>query len=175
MANFNLSTIKASGKDFISNAKTPAVMGGLIAGGAIASQKVLSFKTWMPNADPNAFYIKHEGGVKAVAGIATLAMWKGAPDWAKWLIMGVIVQGAIQEARVLSNNNLPQIGETDDEIMQQAASELLDGKMNGRITDEYNSMVAGMGANDDDDDNDDITQQYPTMVAGMGVAWGNNW
>lgn len=176
MASFNLSTLKSSGKDFMSNAKTPAMMGVLIAGGAIASQKFLNLQTLLKNQDPNSFFIKHQGGIKAIAGITTLAMWKNAPDWAKWLIMGVIVQGAIQETRaLLSAVDLPAIGsEEEDKIMQDAARELFQGGMMG-ITDQYDTAV--MGAEDNFDPSAEINQEANTMVMGMGTAneFGFNW
>lgn len=166
MANFNLSTLKSSGKDFMKNVQAPAMMGGLIAAGAIGSQKFLDLKTWMKDAPPDAFYIKHQGAIKAGAGIVSLAMWKGAPDWAKWLIMGVIIQGIIQEARQLTSGSdleLPSIGAGDeDSIMREATQALMDGKMNG-ITNDYSSQVMG------------ITDDYTSAVAGMGATWGNNW
>ncbi len=173
MATFNLSTLKSSGKDFMSNAKTPAMMGVLIAGGAIASQKFLNLQTLLKNQDPNSFFIKHQGGIKAVAGIATLAMWKNAPDWAKWLIMGIIVQGAIQETRtLLSAVDLPAIGnQSEDEIMEQAAKELFQGGMMG-INDQYDTSVMGMGQNDFDP-SEEINDEANTMVMGMGVDFGN--
>lgn len=170
MAKFNLSTLKTSGKDFMKNVQGPAMMGGLIAAGAIGSQKFLDLKTWFKDAPPDAMYIKHQGGIKAGAGIVGLAMWKGAPDWAKWLIMGVIVQGVIQEARQLTSDlpddniiKVPQIGAGDeDSIMREATAALMEGKMNG-ITNTYSSQVAG------------VTDDYSSMVAGMGTSWGNNW
>lgn len=165
---FKLDTLKSSGKDFMNNAKAPAMMGALIVGGAIGSQKFLNVETWMKNADPNAFYVKHQGGIKALVGIATLAAWKNCPDWAKWLIMGVIVQGLIQETRTLAgdNANIPAIGNAD-EIARKAAEELFKGSrlING-VMDNNETSVGNM------DLSQRIDQDANTMVAGV-PQWGS--
>lgn len=157
--NLNLPAFKAAGKGMIDRAKGPMTTGALITVGAITAQKFLDIRTWMPKADPEAFYVKHQGGIKFGLGAVALATWKGAPTWAQWLIVGVMLQGAIQEMHVISNGTLPQIGNAADDEMQEAARALLEGKMEG-ITNEWNTQVAG--PNDGD-----------TGVGSMGFSFGS--
>ena len=97
-------------------------------------------------------------------------MGKKLPDWAKWAIIGVMLQGGLQELNTLTGGKTGQIGNVDtaelDEQMRRAVEDIKNG-MNGTqnqlqgVTDEYPSSVAG------------VTDQYPSSVAGyLDAQWG---
>lgn len=94
--------LKKHGKNFMVNAKQPAMQIGLATAGVIGTQKFLDFKTLMKDQyakNPDAIYFKHEGLIKVGAAIVTVAMWKNMPEWAKWLVIGVGIQGGIVAVR----------------------------------------------------------------------------
>ncbi len=123
---------KGHGKNFLANAKSPAMQIGLATAGVVASQKFLNFKELMKDQyakDPNAIFFKHEGLIKVGGAIVTIAMWKTMPEWAKWLVIGVGIQGGIVAIReytkdgTTGNSFVSQIGETqfNDAISSLAA------------------------------------------------------
>lgn len=126
------SKAKAHGKNFLVNAKTPAMQIGLATAGIVGAQKFLDFKDLMKDQyakDPNAIFFKHEGLIKVGAAVVTIAMWKNMPEWVKWLVIGIGIQGGIVAVReytkdgTTGNSFVKQIGETqfNDAINSLAA------------------------------------------------------
>lgn len=112
------------------NAAEPLVDIAAVTAGAIASNQFLDFGKMFKTADPNGFVIKHQGGIKAVAAAGSIVMFgKKMPRWAKMLIIGVGVAGAIKEVRVMTTK-IDMIGGADaggsdtsdlDKLLKQAA------------------------------------------------------
>ena len=105
--------------------KEPVLEIGLATGGVIAAQKFLDFKTLMPNVSPDKWFIKHEGLVKVGGVLVTMAIWKGMPHWAKWLLIGVAIQGGIKAVRTYTMGDtgkafVEQIGDMDTALKQIA-------------------------------------------------------
>lgn len=124
---------KKHGKNFIANAKQPAMQIGLATAGVVAAQKFLDLKTIMKDQyakDPNSIFFKHEGLLKLGGAIITIAMWKNMPEWAKWLVIGVGIQGGIIAAREYTKNAagesfVKQIGEAEyNEAINSLAAEI---------------------------------------------------
>lgn len=125
---------KKHGKNFIVNAKQPAMQIGLATAGIVATQKFLDFKTLMKDQyakNPDAIYFKHEGLIKVGGAIVTIAMWKNMPEWAKWLVIGVGIQGAIVAVRTYTKNKesgqslVNQIGTAEyEEAINSLAAEI---------------------------------------------------
>lgn len=147
----------------IGNEALPIVM---TTAGVIVGQKFLDFKTLLPNAKPDSFFMKHEGLVKLGAAILALAMFKKLPMPVRFLIAGVGVQGGIKAVRQYTMNDagksfVDQIGEYDNEI-NEAADKILKfaantsntsvaggGPTSTNLRVDSNTSVAGMGADED--------------------------
>lgn len=122
------------GKDLLSNAKDPAMKIALATAGAIGTQKFLDFQTLMKDKyaqDPNSFIFKHEGLIKVGGAIITIAAWKNMPEWLKWLVIGLGIQGAIKAVRTYSKDSatneskIPSIGMAEmDEAINSLAAEI---------------------------------------------------
>lgn len=165
------------GKGVMKGAITTVKDVALITGGAIAAQKFLDFKTIFPNVDPNKWFIKHEGAIKVGAVVLTLAMWKKAPEWLKFVLWGIAVQGALKEIRTLTMNAEGKAffdsigaGAYDNEIKEAARN--IEG-----ITTEYQSGVSGeeqgVGTTDMRIQRDPavtLSQNSQTGVSGMGMG-----
>ena len=132
-----------------------------ITAGTLVTAKFLNFEDLMPAAPKDAFYIKHQGGIKAVGAFVILSMFPKIPTWGKMLIMGVAIEGAIREVRVLTGGEektmFSKIGadetatdEAIDEaanvITQQYAPAVAGGEAYENMQDNSQSAVAGMGA-----------------------------
>lgn len=150
-------------KDFMGSAMTNGKIIGLTAAGAIVAQKMLDLEAIGAKAGLAADnpIIKHQGAVKVVAVIAANHfLAKKMPDPVKWLLIGVGIQGALQEIRVIAGGDkVPQIGkdiENLDEQMREAAKEIKNA-MHGNPTNEYPTSVSG-----------NPTTEYPTAVSGFG-------
>lgn len=124
---------KASSKNFMNNIKEPAMDAGLIAAGLIGSNQFLSLQDIMKDQyakDPNAFYFKHEGAIKVLLPLITIGMWKTMPRPVKMILIGVMVQGAIQELREVTKDSsgtskVKQIGDTDvNKALEGLAAEI---------------------------------------------------
>lgn len=125
---------KKRGKDIITNAKEPAMQIALATAGAIGTQKFLDFQTMMKDQyakDPNSFVFKHEGIIKVGAAVITIAAWKNMPEWLKWLVIGLGVQGAIKAVRTYTKDSatnetkVPSIGAAEmDEAINSLAAEI---------------------------------------------------
>ena len=120
-------------KDFLNNAKDPAMKIALATAGTIGAQKFLDFQTLMKDKyakDPNNFIFKHEGLIKVGGAIVTIAMWKTMPEWLKWLVIGLGIQGAIKAVRTYTkddtgNSKVPQIGAGEmEEAINSLAAEI---------------------------------------------------
>jgi hypothetical protein len=150
-------------KDFMGSAMTNGKIIALTATGAIVAQKMLDLEAIGAKAGLAADnpIIKHQGAVKVVGVIAANHFFaKKMPDMVKWALIGVGIQGALQEIRVLAGDDkIPQIGNEDkaiDEQMKKAAEEIK-AAMKGNPTNEYPTSVSG-----------NPTNEYPTSVSGMG-------
>jgi hypothetical protein len=157
MAKFNF---KKVGKD----AGKYAIDLGAVTVGALATAKFLDFNTLFPQMNPNGFFIRHQGAVKAGAAFIVLTMFGNRlPGWAKMLVLGVGLEGAIKEVRVLTTgatgeSMFPQLGQADsasDAQLEAAARE---------ITEQYRPGVAGMGQ----DPYDQAQWNRESAVAGIG-------
>ena len=165
MASASVAKIQLHAKDFGQTAMHNGKIVGLLAVGTVASQKFLDFgalaERFKLNVSPDNALIKHQGAVKLVGGIAALHIWgKKMPDWAKWLIIAVMLQGGLQELNTLTGGKSGQVGDKDlNEQMKDAASEI-EKAMSG-VTDQYTTSVAG------------VTDEYTTSVSGyLQPGWG---
>lgn len=137
--------------------------------GVIAAQKFLDFKTLFPNVDKEKFFIKHEGLIKMGGVIVTLAMWKKCPDWLKWVLIGVAIQGGIKAVRQYTMSDagkafVEQIGAGDyDQAIMDAANEIKG------INEESKTGVAGTNFKKELNPSVNLVQYSNTGVAGMGM------
>lgn len=160
----------SKGKGFGKGVMATAIPLGLTTAGVIAGQKFLDFKTIFPNVSPDKFFIKHEGLIKVGAVVVTLAMWQKCPEWLKYLLMGVAIQGALKAARQYTMNDKGEAffekigaGEFNDEIAK-ATQDIIDFAANTSNT--------GVGKVMDAKPNDTskiLQTNSNTGVAGMGV------
>jgi hypothetical protein len=120
-------------KDIIGNAKQPAMQIALATAGTIGAQKFLDFQTLMKDKyakEPDSFIFKHEGAIKVGGAIIAIAAWKTMPEWLKWLVIGIGVQGAIKAVRQYTKDDkgetkVPQIGAAEmDEAINSLAAEI---------------------------------------------------
>lgn len=117
MSKFN--GIMSKGKGFAKNIGNVAYPIGLTTAGVVAAQKFMDFKTLFPNVAPDKFFIKHEGAIKVGGVIVTFMMWKNMPDYMRWLLIGVAVQGGIKAVRQYTTGSngksfVDQIGADDE-------------------------------------------------------------
>lgn len=141
-------------KDFISSAHVNAKTVGVVAGSMIMSQKFLDLgelaKKFNVDVDNNKLFstvITHQGAVKFVLALIALHLTKkkkiGKNEIFQWAMIGIMIQGGLQEINHLSNGGSGQIGDTDlDEQMKEAARKIKEG-MSGNPTEEVNTGVAG--------------------------------
>jgi len=135
---------------------------GVITGGIIVTKKFLDFKNLFKNqiaANPdyaNKFHIKHQGIIKVAAGTIGASMVKN--PWIKLALIGMAVEGAITEIRVLTTNKetgasfFDQIGAGESQMdleMLEAAKMIKGNEEEG---------MEGVGA--------DYGDRYATMVSG---------
>lgn len=160
-------------KQLLANAKTPAMQIGLAAGGAIAAQKWLNFKELFKDQyakDPEGILFKHEGLIKVGGAIVTIAMVKTMPEWMKWLVIGIGIQGAIISVKQYTKDAttgksfVDQIGDKEfedsinalvDDIKQKSVAEQNRTGVGAGNELSYNSntgvgSVQGMGLNDNE-------------------------
>lgn len=161
--------------DFKGMAKSAVANGKpifLTTAGIIASQKFLDAKTFFPNVDPNKWFIKHEGAIKVGGVLVTLALWKKCPEMVKWLLIGIAIQGAIKETRVLTMSKegkafVDQIGagEYDEQInsMAEEIKKMAEADISGITNNDYSS-VAGNDVNP----SVLLMENSQTGVSGMG-------
>lgn len=154
------------------NAGNVAMDLGAVTVGTLATAKFMNFEQLFPNMDKEKFLIKHQGGVKAGAAFIILSMFGDKmPGWAKMLVLGVAVEGAIREVRVLTTGEsgvsmFSQIGQNEaatDAQIDAAARQITTQFLPGVAGNEYDQMewnretavggrndiyVAGMGQSD---------------------------
>lgn len=139
---------------------------GVITGSIIITKKFLDARILFAKqiaADPtyaDKWYIKHQGALKVGIGVIAASLIKN--PWLKMVAIGVAIEGAITEARVLTTNKttglsfFEQIGAGEAEIdaeMMEAANAT---KGMGGFGDRFDSTVAGFG------------DRFDTTVAGWG-------
>lgn len=158
------SGLLGKGKGFAKNAYAEGMPIVMTTAGVIVGQKFLDFKTLLPNAKPDAFYMKHEGLVKLGGAILLLAspLGKKIPMPVKFMIAGIGVQGGIKAVRQYTMNDagkafIDQIGAYDDEI-NEAAKKIVQFAANTS-----NTSVAG------DNTSQTLKLDSSTAVAGMGA------
>lgn len=157
-------------------AKHTAVTVGEVAvltGGIILTKKFLDFRVIFKNqiaADPkyaDKFHIKHQGAIKLVGGAALACFIKN--PWLRMLAIGVAIEGAITEARVLTTNSetgvsfFDQIGAGDEDDMDglgEIDQELIDAakQTSGTFGDRFQTSVGAQNFGD----------RFPTSV-----GWGD--
>lgn len=147
---------------------TPVMDIGLVAGGAVVGNQFLDFEKMFKTADPNGFFIKHQGGVKAVGSALAIGLLdKKLPSWAKMLLIGVGVGGAIKEIKNLSNGKIEAVGANPGTGSDGSDTSQLDRLLEeARIT-SMQGRIQGMGAND-------AGAAVGAADAGAGVGWSNN-
>ena len=137
-------------KSVLKNVGGEATDALLITGGIVASQKFLDFEKIFSKRDPNnkmmAFLVKHQGGVKAVAGLVLASTIK--QPMIKAVATGIVIQGVIKELRVLMNK---EGKETIPSIGQNLVTQYLPG-VAGQMAEQFNFLqadatngVAGLG------------------------------
>jgi hypothetical protein len=164
----NVANLKVHGKDLMSTVATNGKIVGLVAGGAILSQKFLDFKeiaakfTSVETGSTLEKVLDHEGAIKVVGGMAALHFTRntklGKNDMFKWVMVGVMLQGAIQEINVLTSDAAGQIGAESeiDKEMKAAAEKIKNGLKGGE---EHMGEQMHIGETNP-------TTQYPTGVSG---------
>lgn len=148
---------------------------GVITGSIIITKKFIDARTLFAKqieADPtyaDKWYIKHQGAIKLVGGALAASYIKN--PWLKMVCIGIAIEGAITEARVLTTNKstglsfFEQIGAPTEQELDQEMLEAAK-RMNGAndtedLMTERQSAVAGFQDN------------YGTMVAGYGNKYGS--
>lgn len=159
-----------------------------VAAGAIISQMMLDERKIFGNefakhpewfAGPRVtapIKIKFFGGIKAAG--ATLASTYVTNPWIKLALMGVALQGTIEQLRVMTwkpdgTNQFPMIGnarsqQLDEELRRLAESHRMNGPQYnmsepeyiGDAGDKYRSAVAGL----------QLSDRYDTQVAGINES-----
>lgn len=158
----------AVGKTVQQRAMSGAMPVMLTTAGVVAAQKFFDFKTMFPNVKPDNVVIKHEGLVKVGAVVVTLAVWKDCPDWLKWMLIGVAVQGGIKAVRQYTMNKegkaiMEQIGAEDEySAAIQAAAERIKS-----ITTEHKTGVGDVDGT--------LRDNSVVGVGGMGSDSNENW
>lgn len=155
------------GKGLVKNVANEAIPIAMITVGVVATQKFLDFKTLLPNAPVDAFYMKHEGLVKVAGSIILLSMpfAKKIPMPIRYAIMGVGVQGAIKAVRQYSTNAttgksfVDQIGNQFSEEINEAAK-----KIKSFAANTSNTSVSGP------DTSQTLKLNSATGVSGMGIS-----
>jgi len=92
-----------------------ATKAGLIMVGMIASKKVTQMAT--AKLDPNGFFMKYEGWIKAGGGLFLLASGMIKNEMLKSIILGMVIEGGITAIR-----KIPKVGDQIPAIGQAAAS-----------------------------------------------------
>lgn len=168
MSKFDL--FKSKGKGIAAGAMAAAKPILMTTAGVVGAQKFMDFKTLFPNVSPDKFFIKHEGAIKVGAVVVTLAMWKNCPEWAKYLLMGVAIQGGIKAVRQYSMGDagkafIEQIGAgAYDEQIMALASDIKNA------TNEFPTGVAGSNMRFELAPSVDLIRNSSTGVAGMGIS-----
>lgn len=164
-----LKAFGAKGKNIMTNVITNGKPIALATVGVVGAQKFLDFKTMFPNVDPNKFFIKHEGAIKLGGVVLTLSMWKNCPEWLRWILIGVAIQGGIKATRQYTMNAagtafVEQIGagKYDAEIAA-AAREIQNAAT------EFPTSVAGTSMFNENNPSVNLIQNSQTGVAGMGM------
>jgi hypothetical protein len=141
--------LKLHAKNFGQAAVSNGKMIGFTTIGIIASNELLDLRKYADklNIQADNFIVKHQGGAKALGVIFVLYKWgKKMGDFLKFILLGVGIQGAIQEARTLSGDKLNQIGSPEmDNMLKEAAEKIKNMSGAPNPTNEFPTMVAGMG------------------------------
>lgn len=163
----------AHGKIALISAGEVAVIGTSM----ILSKKFLDFNTLFKNkiaADAtfvNKWYMKHEGAIKFVAGVAAATFIPAKYPWLRIVALGVAAGGFIQEVRfwttdAAGNAFFDKVGAADDsaenEEMRRIAEQYTRqiDSTSGAGIDQYGSQVAGLGID-----------QYGSQVAGLSESY----
>jgi hypothetical protein len=153
------------GKGMVKNIANEAIPILAVTAGVVGAQKFLDFKTLLPNAKPDAFYMKHEGLVKLGGAILLLSLpiAKKIPMPIRFVIAGIGVQGGIKAVRQYTMNDagksfVDQIGKYDDEINEAAE------KIRSFAANTSNTSVSG-----GPDTSRVLQANSQTGVAGMGM------
>ena len=161
-------SLKLHAKDLGGSFAANGMMMGSLAAGMIVSQKFLDANAIATQfkMTPPAAVVQYQGGIKAVGSILLLHALrkKKLPDAAKLAIVGVGIQGLIQQLVAVSSGKITQIGKTPLDLeMDEAAKRIKEG-MNGmgitNPTEQFIPSVAGMGIQNP-------TEQFIPSVAGM--------
>jgi hypothetical protein len=160
-------------KDLMGTLVTNGKIVGLVAGGAIVSQKFLDlkelatkFNVTIETGSTVEKILDHQGAIKVVGSMAALHFARntkiGKNDMFKWIMVGVMLQGALEEVNQLTGDAAGQIGESPiDKEMREAAEHIKknlsgDGQTTiGNPTTQYPTGVSG-----------NPTTEYPTGVSG---------
>lgn len=144
----------------------------VLTGGIVLTKKFLDARILFQKqiaADPTyaeKWFVKHQGAVKLVGGAAAACFIKN--PWLRMIAIGIAVEGAITEARVLTMNKetglsfFEQIGAEDN------STSAIDEEMKAAAL-----LAAGVGGRE-------FTDRFPTQVAGFGdqyttaVGWGGD-
>jgi len=157
------------GKGLMKNVGSEALPIIMTTAGVVVGQKFLDFKTLLPNAKPDSFFMKHEGLVKLSGAIIALAMFKKLPMPVRFMIAGIGVQGGIKAVRQYTMNDagkafMEQIGadsQYNDEI-NAAADKILSFAANTS-----NTSVSGNGKKLNT--SNELRSNSQTGVSGMGA------
>jgi hypothetical protein len=146
-------------KDFAGTAMQNGKIVALVSAGAIASQKFLDLKELATKFNMNIEVgsttekiLDHQGAIKVAITITAMHFMKNKMDkhaWLKWIMIGLMLQGALQEINQLTGDKAGQIGESNlDEEFKKAAEEIKAGLhgnelIQGNPTTEYVPSVQG--------------------------------
>lgn len=167
---------KSIGQTVASNSKTVGVM----ALSMIAAQKFIDlksiaekFKIDVKEGSMVEKVLEHQGALKFVIALIVIHATKNKGiskhEWFKWAMLGLMLQGALQEINAVTKGKSGQIGKSDEEIdkeMKQAMENIRagmqgDGNTIGlqNPTEQFTPSVNGQ---------ENPTEMYTPAVSGLG-------
>lgn len=142
-----------------------------LGAGAIAAKKFLDFEKLMPNANPDAFYIKNQGAVKFFGALLLPGLLGVKNPHIKNIAQGVAFEGMLSAARQYTTNKttgkafFEPLGELDE---MSGDDDMLQG-----YVDEYPTGV-GYGAGEPYVERMSAVAGGEMTGAMSGVAWGDD-
>ena len=134
---FQVHKLQLHAKDLMGTLAENGKIVGLVAGGAIISQKFLDLKEIIGKFSPIETgstmekVLDHQGAIKVVGSMAALHFTRntsiGKNNMFKWLMVGVMLQGALEEVNQLTGDAAGQIGDGKsgiDKEMEEAAAHI---------------------------------------------------
>lgn len=167
-------------KDIMGSVAVNGKIVAIVAGSAIMSQKFLDLKEIVGKFSPVETgstmekILDHQGAIKVVGGMAALHLLRnksiGKNDLFKWAMIGLMLQGAIQEVNQLTGDGAGQIGESAIDKEMKEAAEHIKKNMSGNPTTEFVPSVQGQETIGEGNP----TMQYTPSVQGSALENGTS-